>query len=133
MTPPDPWAELRTMPHIDLVWGGLPAGWRGATDGRPSGCQPASHSGDDVRRWPTSGPTFGWGLLTAQPPACEERVKVATARWLLPDLTAMSDAISDSTPENAALSRWVTDDILTTRLARIIAGERDHMSRIAAA
>lgn len=34
MNPPNPWAWLRSRPSIDLVWGGLPAGWRGATDGR---------------------------------------------------------------------------------------------------
>lgn len=73
------------------------------------------------------------GLIGPQPPVREERVRVATALWLLPDLDAIADALADSTPEAAALDLWVADDILTTRLAHLTAGERDHISRTAAA
>lgn len=133
MTPPDPWAELRTMPHIDLVWGGLPAGWRGATDGRTIWLSANLTQRERRSTLAHELTHIRLGLLGAQPPACEERVRVATARWLLPDLDAVADALSDSTPEDAALDLWVADDILMTRLAHLTAGERDHMSRIVAA
>ena len=131
MNPPNPWAWLRSRPSIDLVWGGLPVGWRGATDG--STIWIAERLTQRERRSTLAHEIthIELGLLGPQSPVCEERVRVATARWLLPDLDAIADALADSTPEEAATDLWVADDILATRLAHLTAGERDHISRTA--
>ncbi|RFT46544.1 ImmA/IrrE family metallo-endopeptidase [Cutibacterium avidum] len=129
MNPPNPWAWLRSRPCIDLVWGGLPAGWRGATDGRTIWIAEGLTQRERRSTLAHEITHIELGLLGPQPPVCEERVRVATARWLLPDIEDVVHVLADSTPQDAAVDLWVTDDMLQTRLAHLTDDERDHMRR----
>ncbi|MSS45325.1 ImmA/IrrE family metallo-endopeptidase [Cutibacterium sp. WCA-380-WT-3A] len=133
MTPPNPWAWLRSHPDIDLVWGGLPTGWRGATDGRTIWLAEGLTQRERRCTLAHELTHIRLGLLGVQSASGEERVRLATARWLLPDLEAVADALADSTTQDAALDLWVTDDILHTRLAHLTDSERNLMSRDTAA
>lgn len=134
MTQPDPWQTLRDQPHLDLVWGGLPAGWRGATDGHTIWIATGLTQRERRSALAHELAHIRLGLIGPQSTSCEERVREATARWLLPDLAVVADAMADSTPEAAALDLWVADDVLATRLAHLTDGERAYIdSRIDAA
>ena len=117
-TSPNPWAELRARPHLDLVWADLPAGMRGMTDGetiylarglsqrerRVTLCHELIHA--------------EMGHTSHQPPAVERIVERETARRLLPDEDEVRTALAwASTIDEAAHELWVTSAVLVTRLA----------------
>lgn len=117
MTPPNPWAWLRSHPDIDLVWGGLPTGWRGATDGRTIWLADGLTQRERRCTLAHEIAHISLGLLGRQSASSEGHVRVETARMMLPDIEAIAAALSDQPIEQAALDLWVTDDLLADRLS----------------
>lgn len=122
MSPCDPWSVLRSRPDLTLVWAGdLPHGWRGCTDGTTIWIRTGlsqterrctlAHELVHIRHHHTS----------HQPAAVERTVRVETARWLIPDLHLIRDALCMPDPP---AELWVTPAVLRDRLDHLTDQER---------
>ena len=130
---PNPWADLTARPQLDLCWGGLPPGQLGATDGH--------------RIWIATGLTIrerrctlahelvhiDLDLVSDVTWAAEQRVRDVTARRLLPDIDAVASALAGGVDMATASDElWVTEDVLTDRLATLADAERAMLNHIPA-
>lgn len=133
MNPPNPWAWLRSRPSIDLVWGGLPAGWRGATDGRTIWIAEGLTQRERRCTLAHELAHIDLNLVSDVTWASEQRVRDVTARRLLPDIDAVASALAGGVDmATASEDLWVTEDILTDRLTTLAGAERAMLNRIPA-
>lgn len=126
-TRPNPWAVLRDQPHLRLHTGPLPAGYRGLTDGtiiwlsdrltQRERRSTLAHELVHVRR----------GHRGHQPACVEDAVQAEAARWLLPDIHELADVLAAEPLPEAAQTLWVSDDLLTARLAHLHPSERAYL------
>lgn len=116
---PNPWLELRGMPHIELLWAtDLPPDVRAATDGiariwirkLPLQRQRRSALVHELEHYRA-------GHRGCQPPKVERHVRAMAARWLLPDIRRVMDDVvfHGGINDPAADGLWVD---LTTLRAR---------------
>lgn len=125
-TPPDPWADLRARPMVDLIWADLPRGIRGLTDGVGT-IWLASGLSQRERRSTLAHELvhLDWHHDGHQPGVVEAAVHAEAARRLLPDVDAVLETMAwASTLDEAARELWVTRDLLEARLARLTEGQR---------
>ncbi|MFW6598164.1 ImmA/IrrE family metallo-endopeptidase [Propionibacteriaceae bacterium Y2011] len=132
---PHPWRDLRTNhPHIDVHWADLPHGIWALTDGV---ARIWMHRGL-VQRERRS--TLAHELVHlrrdhrgCQPPRVERQVRAAAAAWLLPDITAVADALCfyGDDYDGAADDLWVDEPTLWARLDPVHApaAERAYVAR----
>lgn len=125
---PDPWSVLRSRPDLTLVWAGdLPPHWRGCTDGHSTILIRTGLSQTERRC------TLAHELIHIrhhhdghQPAAVERQVRAETARWLIPDLHLIRDALLMPDPADQL---WVTPAVLHDRLASLTDDERASLAQ----
>lgn len=123
---PDPWSVLRSRPDLTLVWAGdLPAHWRGCTDGHSTIWIRTGLSQTERRCVIAHELVHIRHHHAGHQPACVERqVRAETARWLIPDLHLIRDALCMPDP---AAELWVTPAVLRDRLAGLTDRERSRI------
>lgn len=115
MSPSDPWSVLRSRPDITLIWAGdLPAHWRGCTDGHSTIWIRTGLSQTERRC------VLAHELVHIrhqhdghQSTSVERQVRAETARWLIPDLRLLRDALLMTDPP---AELWVTPAVIHDRL-----------------
>lgn len=128
MTTPHPWRAIPEGVHVHIVE--LPDGIRGATDGinvwlsrRLGQRDRRSTLAHELRH-------LDAGHTSRQPPAVEKLIRTATARWLLPDIVPIGEALAWAhSLEEAAEELWVSTRTLRDRLEHLHPSERHHLSR----
>ncbi len=123
---PDPWSVLRSRPDLTLVWAGeLPTHWRGCTDGHSTIWIRTGLSQTERRCALAHELVHIRHRHDGHQPACVERqVRAETARWLIPDLHILRDALLMPDP---AAELWVTPAVLHDRLAGLTDDERSRI------
>lgn len=119
MEAPHPWRALRGLAKVYVHWrSDMPDYLRGATDGKHIWMRSdmhqverrcvLAHELEHIRR----------GHSTTQPPSVEAAVEHHAARWLLPDIRVVADALVWAAGEEheAADVLWVTPKALRARL-----------------
>lgn len=130
MKHPHPWREIRALAHLLVFWrDDLGDGVHGLTDGEnmwfatgrtqvQRRCA-AAHELAHVRR----------GHGTCQTGTVERSIRSETARYLLPDIRAIGDAMAwATTADEAADALWVTPDVLADRILCLHPAERAYLT-----
>lgn len=126
MSTPHPWRALRSLAHVRLHWrDDMPPHLRGATDGQRIWMRAdlsqverrctLAHELEHVRA----------GHRDCQPEVVERQVRARAARFLLPDVHVVADALAWAHDvEEAADVLWVTPRVLAHRLEALHPAER---------
>ena len=126
---PHPWRDLRALVEVHLHWRVLPWPLFGVTDSRSIWL----HEGmSQVQRRCALAHELAHvraGHEAHQSAVVEADVRAAVARYLLPDLEAVADALVWAhTQAEAAEELWVTEAVLVDRLEGLSAQEREWMA-----
>lgn len=128
MTRPHPWRDLRALAHVTLhLTADLGPGVWGATDGarriwldtgltQRERRSTLAHELEHLRR----------GHTGCQDPATERAVEAAAARYLLPEIREIADALvwAGCHLDAAADELWVDEQLLRARLEHLHPAER---------
>ena len=128
MAVPHPWRAI--PPRVEVRFADLPRGVRGLTNGatiwlhhRLSQRERRStlaHELEHVRR----------DHRDEQPEVIEQQVRIAAARWLLPDIHVVGEALAWTLNlDEAADELWVDRMTLRTRLEHLHPSERAYLQR----
>lgn len=124
-----PWRHI--PPEVEVLRVSLPQHMRGATDGRTIWLERRMVQSEARSALAHELVHLHHRHHTEQPPAVERRVHAEAARWLLPDVAVIGEALAWSQgriPE-AADELWVDLDTLQTRLDYLTDDERRHLAR----
>lgn len=125
---PHPW---RAIPEgVDVRRVALPSGFRGVTDGRTIWLHNRLSQRERRSSLAHELAHHRLGHDSCQPPAVEERVRAEAARWLLPDIVVVGDALAWATSlDEAADELWVDRRTLQARLDHLHPSERHYLRR----
>lgn len=127
----DPWGALRRLTHIHISFVRMPDGAPGRTDGLRV-IWLDKHLQQDERRCTLTHELIHIerGHDGCQRPCVEYRVRVETARRLIPIETLCKHSAWARSDQELAEDLWVTTDVLTDRLESLTPDETAQLSLV---